>query len=135
VPGSVDLDGDGDEDSLAAVPYLAVDMYSWSAGAIASTAADLVTFARAVFDGTLLDDAGLAELTDRSGGGAHPLGLVRVDLDAWGHNGGAPGYRAVLIHRPHQGVTAALFTNCPSCAARDPEMWQTGADLLAIGSD
>jgi D-alanyl-D-alanine carboxypeptidase len=131
VPGNVDLDNDGTEDSLADIPYLAVDTYSWSAGAIATTPNDLVTFARAVFDGTLLDDTGLAELTDRSAAEAHPLGLVQFDQHTWAHNGGAPGYRAMYVHQPHRGVTAALFTNCPTCAPADPEMWQTVADLLA----
>jgi D-alanyl-D-alanine carboxypeptidase len=134
VPGNVDLDGDGSEDSLADIPYLAVDTYSWSAGAVATTPTDLVAFARAVFDGTLLDDAGLAELTDRAGGGEHPLGLVQFDQNAWAHNGAAPGYRAAYVHRPDRGVTAALLTNCPSCAAGDPEMWSTVADLLATAN-
>ncbi len=58
VPGNADLDGDGAEDSLAEVPYLAVDTYGWSAGAIATTPTDLVRFARALFDGTLLDEYG-----------------------------------------------------------------------------
>jgi D-alanyl-D-alanine carboxypeptidase len=135
VPGNVDLNGDGTEDSLADIPYLAVDTYSWSAGAIATTAADLVAFARALFDGTLLDDTGLAELTDRSQAGEHPLGLVQFDINAWAHNGGAPGYRALFVHQPDRGVTAAIFTNCPSCATGDPEMWQPVADLLATVSD
>ncbi len=71
MPGNVDLNGDGTEDSLADIPYLAVDSYSWAAGAIATTPADLVAFLRALFDGTLLDDAGVAELTDRAHDGQY----------------------------------------------------------------
>jgi D-alanyl-D-alanine carboxypeptidase len=130
VPGNADLDGDGTEDSLADVPYLAVDSYGWAAGAIATTPADLVAVARAVFDGTLLDDEGVAELTDRTHDGQRPLGLVQVDAATWAHNGGAPGYRAAYLHHADRGVTTALFTNCPSCAAGDPDLWEPIGELL-----
>jgi D-alanyl-D-alanine carboxypeptidase len=130
VPGNADLDGDGTEDSLADVPYVAVDTYGWAAGAIATTPGDLVAFARAVFDGTLLDDAGVADLTDRSHDGQNPIGFVQVDADTWAHNGGAPGYRAAYLHQADRGVTTALFTNCPSCAAGDPDLWEPIGELL-----
>jgi D-alanyl-D-alanine carboxypeptidase len=135
VPGNVDLDGDGTEDSLTDFPYVAVDSYGWAAGAIATTPADLVAFARAMFDGTLLDDDGVAELTDRSHDGQHPLGLIQVDADAWAHNGGAPGYRAAYLHQADRGVTAALFTNCPSCAAGDPDLWEPIGRLLDAATE
>jgi D-alanyl-D-alanine carboxypeptidase len=130
VPGNVDLDGDGTEDSLADVPYLAVDSYGWAAGAIATTPTDLVAFLRALFDGTLLDDDGVAELTDRVHDGQFPLGLINIDTDTWGHNGGAPGYQAAFIHDAARGVTAALFTNCPTCAAGNADLWEPAHTLL-----
>jgi D-alanyl-D-alanine carboxypeptidase len=130
VPGNVDLDGDGTEDSLADVPYLAVDSYGWAAGAIATTPTDLVAFLRALFDGTLLDDDGVAELTDRVHDGQFPLGLINIDTDTWGHNGGAPGYQAAFIHDAARGVTAALFTNCPTCAAGNADLWEPVHTLL-----
>lgn len=130
VPGNIDLDGDATADSLAEIPYLAVDTYGWSAGAVATTPTDLVAFARALFDGSLLDDPALGELADRSHGGEHPLGLVQFEQDGWGHNGGAPGYHAVYVHQPDRGVTAALFTNCPECASGTPDTWAVVADLL-----
>jgi D-alanyl-D-alanine carboxypeptidase len=131
VPGNTDLDGDGTEDSLEEIPYLAVDTYGWSAGAIATTPADLVAFVRSLFDGTLLDDSAIAQLTDRSHDGEHPLGLVQFEQAGWGHNGGAPGYHAVYVHQPDRGVTGALFTNCPECAAGTQDTWEVVADLLA----
>jgi D-alanyl-D-alanine carboxypeptidase len=130
VPGNVDLDGDGTEDSLADVPYLAVDSYGWAAGAIATTPTDLVAFLRALFDGTLIDDDGAAELTDRAHDGQLPLGLINIDTDTWGHNGGAPGYQAAFIHDAARGVTAALFTNCPTCAAGNADLWEPVHTLL-----
>ena len=135
VPGNADLDGDGIEDSLADIPYLAVDTYGWTAGAIATTPTDLVTFARALFDGTLLDETAVAQLTDRSAAGEYALGLVSIEQGAWGHNGGAPGYQAVFVHQPDRGVTAALFTNCPTCAAGTPDTWQVMADLLTSANE
>jgi D-alanyl-D-alanine carboxypeptidase len=130
VPGNVDLDGDGTEDSLAGVPYLAVDSYGWAAGAIATSPADLVAFVRALFDGTLLDDDGIAELTDRTHHGQRPLGLINIATDTWGHNGGAPGYQAAYMHDAARGVTAALFTNCPTCADANPDLWEPVHELL-----
>jgi D-alanyl-D-alanine carboxypeptidase len=59
VPGNVDLDGDGTEDSLAEIPYDAIDSYSWSAGAVATTPADLVALVR--------NPAGLARPDARAG--------------------------------------------------------------------
>lgn len=109
VPGNVDLDGDGKEDSLAEIPYTAIDTYAWSAGAIATTPTDLVRFANALFDSTLLNDDSLRELT--SG-----LGIIEIDQNWWGHNGGAPGYQAAFAHDPERHTTIAVFTNCPTCA-------------------
>jgi D-alanyl-D-alanine carboxypeptidase len=130
VPGNVDLDGDGREDSLAAISYDAVDTYSWSAGAIATTPADLLTFARALFDGTLLPPSGVDELTD-TGGDGYGLGVVDVD-PGWGHNGGAPGYQAVFAYDPDRDTAAALFTNCPTCATGTADTWAVIAELIDL---
>ena len=42
VPGNIDLDGDGLEDSLHGIPYMAVETHAWTAGALVSTPTDLI---------------------------------------------------------------------------------------------
>jgi len=133
VPGNVDLEGDGEVDSLADIPYLAVDTYSWTAGAIATTPRDLVTFARSLFDGTLLSQESLDAMTATPPDGGYGLGLVDVG-GSWGHNGGAPGYHAVFAHDPGRGLTAALFTNCPACATGTANTWEIIDGLLGIAA-
>lgn len=133
VPGNADLDGDGTADTLAETPYLAVDTYGWTAGAIATTPADLVSFVTALFDGALLDHDAVSSLTTTDGDG-YAMGLVSVGLSRWGHNGGAPGYHAVFVHQPDAGTTAALFTNCPACATGTPDTWQIVGQLLDLAA-
>ena len=135
VPGNVDLDGDGTEDSLADVPYLAIDTYGWTAGALVTTPDDLVSFARALFDGMLLSEEAIAEMTTIGIGpdAGYGLGIIDVGGGAWGHNGGAPGYQAVFAHDPGRGLTAAMFTNCPTCATT-LDSWELMEGLLAIGT-
>ncbi len=74
-------------------------------------------------------------MTDGSGTGEYTLGLVAFGQGAWGHNGGAPGYEAVFVHQPDRGVTAALFTNCPTCAAGTPDTWEVVAELLTTANE
>ena len=135
IPGNVDLDGDGTEDSLVDVPYLAIDTYGWTAGAVVTTPADLVSFARALFDGTLLSEQAIAEMTTIGIGpdAGYGLGIVDIGDGTWGHNGGAPGYQAVFAHNPDRGSTAAVFTNCPTCATT-PDTWSLMEGLLAIAT-
>lgn len=137
VPGNVDLDGDGTPDPLAGVPYLAVESVAWAAGAMVSTPEDLITFARALFDGTLLDDQGVDELTTVRADEGQALGLFeveRTDGTAWGNSGGAPGFHANFFHDPDRRTTAVVFTNCPECAA-ELDSYPLLQDLLDLATD
>jgi D-alanyl-D-alanine carboxypeptidase len=136
VPGNVDLDGDGHEDTLAAVPYLAVETHMWSAGALVSTADDIIRFARALFAGTIISEHALAEMTDTSTvEHGHGLGIFDVRVDGktvYGNSGAAPGFHANFAHHPTSGTTVVVFTNCPSCPVDGNDTWQLLVDLLAI---
>jgi D-alanyl-D-alanine carboxypeptidase len=136
VPGNVDLDGDGREDSLADVPYLAVETAMWSAGALVSTGDDLITFARALFAGTIISDRALTEMTTtNSTEDGHGLGIFDLGIDGatvYGNSGGAPGFHANFAHDPSRGITAVVFTNCLSCAVGSDDTWQLVVDFLAI---
>jgi D-alanyl-D-alanine carboxypeptidase len=81
--------------------------YDWTAGAIVSTVGDLARFHRALFDGTLLRPAELAEMkrTVLVDGTRMGLGVDRLELPcptggtfvAWGNTGGGPGYNSYSL--------------------------------------
>lgn len=136
VPGNVDLDGDGHEDTLDGISYLAVETHMWTAGALVSTVDDLIQFARALFAGTIISDHALAEMTDTSTADhGHGLGIFDLRIDGqtvYGNSGGAPGFHANFAHHPTSATTVVVFTNCPSCAIGGNDTWQLLVDLLGI---
>ena len=136
VPGNIDLDGDGTEDSLAGVPYLAVETHAWTAGALVSTAEDLIGFGRALFAGVIISATSIAEMTTTSPAAhGHGLGIFDLGVEGatvYGNSGGGPGFHANFAHDPTRDVTATVFTNCPSCATGGSDTWQLLVDLLAI---
>lgn len=113
-----------------AIPELHAPTLWRGAGAIVSTAGDLLRFARALFGGELLEPESLATMQDWR---ALPLergpdvalynitelgfgcGLVRYvkqdGLEFIGHHGGIIGYRAELLHLPQHGMTVAALGN------------------------
>jgi CubicO group peptidase (beta-lactamase class C family) len=108
------------------------------AGALAGSAADLVTFGRAHLDGRLPHSGRLADM--RTGGrdvtpyglaDGWGLGLARFragDTDWFGHDGTTDGTTSHLRFEPHSGVVLALTTNA-SCGLA---LWD---DLLAALRD
>lgn len=146
VPGNVDLDGDGLEDSLRDVPYLAVESAAWAAGALVSTPNDLIDFARALFAGALISDAALREMTDTSAADGADLDAAEIGAGlgifdfgingrtAYGNSGQVPGSHANFVHDEQTSTTAVVFTNCPSCAGGGNDTWDLLVDLLA-GAD
>lgn len=107
-----DLDLDGDEDPMGTAPLPGFITPAWTAGAMISTAEDLVRFLDAVFGGELLSQESLDAMLDRSsgGGGSYALGIYRSG-NAWGHDGGIAGFLSALFHDPGTGVTVAVLTN------------------------
>jgi D-alanyl-D-alanine carboxypeptidase len=91
---------------------------SWTAGAIVATPLDVAAFFAALFEGAVLDPAGLARMTDctepldeRCSRG---LGLVRYDFGdghvAFGHHGGVPGFTTMAL-RTTTGRCVVLYQN------------------------
>jgi len=106
-----DLDLDGTEDAMGTLPLPGYVTPAWTAGAIISTAPDLVAFLSAVFDGGFLSPDSLEALTDTSAGsGSYALGIYRLGV-AWGHDGAIKGYLSALFHDKTTGVTVAVLTN------------------------
>ncbi|NJN84796.1 MAG: beta-lactamase family protein [Caldilineaceae bacterium] len=81
---------------------------AWAAGALAMNAADLASFAHALVDGRLFQDAPgqLSSMTDfvstgqERGFTGYGLGFARLSDGRWGHSGGTPGFGAGLIIDP-----------------------------------
>ena len=96
--------------------------YGFSAGAMVSTAPDLVRFADALFDGRLLQPAMLQQMTrfidaadpDIAAQTGYGLGLRRLESDGtilMGHTGTTPGFGAVVMHAPGADYTVAAAAN------------------------
>jgi D-alanyl-D-alanine carboxypeptidase len=91
--------------------------YGWSAGAVTSTAADIARFYRRLLSGRIVPHALLREMapTIPIGGGArYGYGLASLPLPcgpAWGHDGGAPGYRTFALTSPDGTRQAVVFAN------------------------
>lgn len=82
------------------------------AGAVMSTASDLVLFIESLFGGKLVNESSLKEMTtlvDRMGMGIMqmPFGPKR----AFAHNGGIDGFQSSLAYFPQEKVAIALIGN------------------------
>jgi D-alanyl-D-alanine carboxypeptidase len=101
---------------------------SWgsTAGALVSTAEDLLTFARALGTGALLTPesqalriASLADAPALGPGVEYGIGLMRIS--GWiGHSGHIPGYRTACYYQPEADAAVVVLTagdivagNCP----------------------
>lgn len=93
----------------------------WSAGAMVSDTEDMVRWAQALYGGGLLSDA-LTEMQVEAAvdtglaGIRYGLGVMlrsRQDLgEVWGHDGGIPGFIAVMQYAPKlDAAAAAVVTN------------------------
>lgn len=99
--------------------------YDWTAGAIVSTVDELARFYQALFDGTLLKPAQLAELkttvpTDPDDPMAgYGLGVERRSMPCpdgtvstvWGNTGGGPGYNSLALSTEDNERQLVLATN------------------------
>ena len=127
VPAYFDVDGDGFQETVeTGGPWPAQETTEGAAGALVSTAADLMTFGDALFRGRLLDEASLAAMTEE--GPHHPrnsnygLGLEIQRRDyrttTWGHGGFVPGFRSTLRYLPDHDL---LVVELVSDSLADPD--------------
>ena len=108
-------------DGTAVIPFTSVVTASGGAGSIATSATDLVRWARALYGGNVLQPASLAAMVDDAAvttalksSVPYGLGVQVVTIDgrqAWGHSGRLLGFRAVMRWLPAEGIAVAVMTN------------------------
>jgi D-alanyl-D-alanine carboxypeptidase len=108
-------------DGTPVAPFTSVVTASGGAGSIASTAADLVHWARALYGGSLLGERTVRSMVsdvERTApykpSVAYGLGVQSVVIDGrptLGHSGRLLGARAVVRWLPTEGIAIAVLTN------------------------
>ena len=120
LPGYIDVDMDGDVENVeTGGPWPALETAEGPAGAVVSTAADLATFAGALFRGRLVSPSTLEQMV--ADGPHHPrnsnygLGveISRPDyrLTIWGHGGFTIGFKSALWYVPTQDLVVVVLAN------------------------
>ena len=108
-------------DGSAVMPFTSVVTASAGAGSIATTATDLVRWARALYGGAVLQPATFSSMVDDAAvttalksSVPYGLGVQVVTIDgrqAMGHSGRFLGFRAVMRYLPTEGIAVAVMTN------------------------
>jgi D-alanyl-D-alanine carboxypeptidase len=119
-----DLYGTGTLEDISAIPWEAYLSLRLTSGGIFSTPADVVTWSRALFEGTVLQASSLAEMLDfgsttpGEGGPGLRYGLGVDELAdffdghrAIGHDGNINGYRSLMKFLPDSGIHIAVLMN------------------------
>ncbi len=96
------------------VPFMAAVTAADAAGAIASSARDLATWARALYGGEVLSAHSVAQMTTILQPGLYGLGTdvaYFAGHRAYGHRGGIRGYESSMWYFPDAGVSVVLLSN------------------------
>lgn len=82
------------------------------AGAIVSTAEDLVHFINALFNGGLISEVSLQDMIKTEGTyGKGIFSMPFYELQGYGHTGGIDGFRSVLVYFPEKQLGVAILSN------------------------
>jgi D-alanyl-D-alanine carboxypeptidase len=113
----------GFDDNGAEVTYAADQSWAWAAGAMVSTPADLLTWANALYSGSVLNADAMAQMltvvpTEARGLG-YGLGMFELSAEigfarSMGHMGDTPGYHTHMFFTPSPRTVSVLFTNADS---------------------
>ena len=120
VPGYFDADNDGNVENIeTGGPWPALETSEGPAGAIVSTAPDLLAFGDALFRGRLVSEPALRAMVAE--GRYHPrfsnygLGveILRPDYRTtmWGHGGFLPGFKSALWYVPSRDAVIVVMAN------------------------
>jgi D-alanyl-D-alanine carboxypeptidase len=122
-----DLDSNGVLEDISYVPRTALESTGWAAGAVYSSAEDVVRFLRALIQGEVLQPSSLDQMLDFqpfSAGGGYGLGVQEIPdfvsgRSGIGHDGGTLGYSSRVICVPDEGVFVSVLLNHSSASADD----------------
>jgi len=120
LPGYFDADNDGNVENVeTGRPWPALETSEGPAGAMVSTAADLLTFGHALFRGRLVQEPTLRAMVTE--GPYHPrfsnyglgLEIMRPDYRTtiWGHGGFLPGFKSALWYVPSRDAVIVVLAN------------------------
>ena len=112
--------------------------WAWAAGSMVSTPSELNKFMQSVFDGSLLNQASIAEMKKsvpmRDGGDVYGLGLIGHKLScgvAWGHGGAIPGYQTANAVGPDGAAAVIATTAMPQTNAKEAAA-EAGGKTLGV---
>lgn len=94
--------------------YTSIETAAGTAGALVSTAPELVTFLLALADGRLVSQASLATMTQFSKPDGYGLGLFPVQFpggQGFGHDGSTPGFITQMGIEPNSGAVFVILCN------------------------
>jgi D-alanyl-D-alanine carboxypeptidase len=132
----------GDVYDISVVPQEAIRSAGWTGGSIEAQVLDVARIFRAMFDGTLLDDAMVAEFLTTSEFSDYGLGIsvgeadvntvgaavvVAEDAVSYSHGGGVPGFRSHAAYFPDHDITIAVSANV---LPADPDVGELADRIL-----
>jgi D-alanyl-D-alanine carboxypeptidase len=120
IPGYFDADNDGDVENIeTGGPWPALETSEGPAGAMISTAPDLLAFGDALFHERLVSEPTLRAMV--ADGPYHPrfsnyglgLEILRPDYRTtmWGHGGFVPGFKSALWYVPSRDAVIVVLAN------------------------
>jgi D-alanyl-D-alanine carboxypeptidase len=142
IPAYFDLDEDGNQENVEnGRPWTSLETSEGAAGAIVSTASDLITFGDALFHARLLRPdmmrAMVAEGDHHPRNRGYGLGLEieRPDYRTtiWGHGGHLPGFRSTLWYVPSNDLLITVRGSVPSGRAEAVAGEPRGHRRLVVG--
>jgi D-alanyl-D-alanine carboxypeptidase len=110
-----DLFDNGDSYDLVLYDIERTSMYSsmWTAGAMFSTAEDMVKWSKGLYLSKLVNDSTLAQMLDFLPGDDYGLGINKYNMsgrELWGH-GGDVIYKSFLLYSPFDTISITLLCN------------------------
>ena len=99
---------------LSVGPQEVLSSVGWTGGGIESQMDDLARVFKAMFDGTILNEATVDLFSETAIGTSYALGIQlsnRVGYETFEHGGGVPGFRSHARYFPDLDIAIALSTN------------------------
>lgn len=98
-----------------AIPRRALNSVAWSAGAMYSTAGEMVAWYQALFNSGFLDTTSFIELTTFTGPAPYGIGLYSTNVlgrTVWQHGGTIwGGYNTSMVYDPATGIIISVLIN------------------------